>query len=482
MRSCSSSRDRDRISDLPDEILGKILSLVPTKVAVSTSVLSKRWSRMNNNNNLLAHVDTLSFDESMVVYPNEEAVSGSSDRFLDFLDKTLRNCLTKTIKKFSLSHRGGSFTRSPAIYGWILSALEEEQGCLEEVHLECTRIEVNLERRLLTSNTLVKLTLSREYCLEVDRVYFPALKSLSLLTVGGLDYNNYRRLIKGCPVLEELFITDIGADTLDPYPPCCTTHVKSASIKRLVLSVDMPYGGPNNLHSFHELHDLTYVKAPSLVYLDYSSHVFMDYRFLDLDSLLRVRLNLKLWDHHKPIYGDVTNLAAGIRNITTLHLSPDSLEAFHFCCKSMPVFKNLLNLSIQSNKIKGWQVMPLLLNSCPNLHTLVFKGLVHRITDKCGDACACTPNNKHKKKMKKKKKKKSKVISCLWTCPVKVLEIVEYGGSFQELKQMRHFLGNLESLETVRVGGIDADNTIFLRANLLALPIVSSNCNNIHFT
>ncbi|KAF3577793.1 hypothetical protein DY000_02028556 [Brassica cretica] len=474
MRSCCSSRDRDRISDLPDEILGKILSLVPTKVAVSTSVLSKRW-RMSN---LLVHVDTLSFDESMVVYPNEEAVSGSSDRFLDFLDKTLRNCLTKTIKKFSLSHRGGSFTRSPAIYGWILSALEEEQGCLEEVHLECTRIEVNLERKLLTSNTLVKLTLSREYCLEVDRVYFPALKSLSLLTVGGLDYNNYRRLIKGCPVLEDLIVTDIGADTLDPYPPCCTTHVESASIKRLVLSVDMPYGDPNNLHSFHELHDLTYVKAPSLVYLDYSSHVFMDYRFLDLDSLLRVRLNLKLWDHHKPnkpIYGDVTNLAAGIRNITTLHLSPDSLEAFHFCCKSMPVFKNLLNLSIQSNNKKGWQIIFSRLLLVYTFSRLVFfRGLVHRVTDKCGDACACTPNNKHNKKMK------SKVISCLWTCPVKVLEIVEYGGSFQELKQMRHFLGNLESLETVRVG-IDADNSMFLRANLLALPIVSPNCNNIDF-
>ncbi|KAL0665625.1 hypothetical protein Bca4012_028329 [Brassica carinata] len=475
MRSCCSSRDRDRISDLPDEILGKILSLVPTKVAASTSVLSKRW-RMSN---LLVHVDTLSFDESMVVYPNEEAVSGSSDRFLEFLDKTLRNCPTKTIKKFSLSHRGGRFTKSPAVYAWILSAMEEEESLLEQVRLECTRIEVSLERKLLTSNTLVKLTLSREYCLEVDRVYFPALKSLSLLTVGGLDYNNYRRLIKGCPVLEELFITDIGADAVDPYPPCCTASVKSASIKRLVVSVDMPYGGPRNEHSFRDLHYQSYVKAPSLVYLDYSSHVFMNYRFLDLDSLLQVRLNLKLWDHHKPIYGDVTNLAAGITNITTLHLSPDSLEAFHFCCKSMPVFKNLLNLSIQSNKKKGWQVMPLLLNSCPNLHTLVFKGLVHRVTDKCGDACACTPYNKHKKKMKKKKK--SKVISCLWTCPVKVLEIVEYGGSFQELKQMRHFLGNLECLETVRVGGIDADHTIFLRANLLSLPIVSSNCNNIHF-
>ena len=150
--------------------------------------------------------------------------------------------------------------------------MEEEQGLLEEVHLECTRNEVDLERKLLTSNTLVKLTLSREYCLEVDRVFLPALKSLSLLTVGGLDYNNYRRLIKGCPILEELFVTDIGADAVDPYPPCCTAYVKSASIKRLVVSVDMPYGFRK--HSFQELHDLSYVKAPSLVYLDYSSHVF----------------------------------------------------------------------------------------------------------------------------------------------------------------------------------------------------------------
>ncbi|CAA7018357.1 unnamed protein product [Microthlaspi erraticum] len=50
-----------------------------------------------------------------------------------------------------------------------------------------------------------------------------------------------------------------------------------------------------------------------------------------------------------------------------------------------------------------------------------------------------------------------------------------YGGSFQELKQMRHFLGKLQCLQTVKVGVAASDNNKFLRAKLLALPRLSSN-------
>nr|ABE65699.1 syntaxin-like family protein [Arabidopsis thaliana] len=340
-----------------------------------------------------------------------------------------------------------------------------ERGLLE-LHLHAESF-LFVERELFTSKTLVKLTLSAGYDFEAERVFLPALKSLYLLTDSGIDYDNHCRLLDGCPALEELFIRDADHDC----PPCCGLVVKSASIKRLVV----------------------------------------------LDSLVEARLSLKIWDYYdynydyeyddesgdyysdddegrsycysyvdderkEPIFGDVTNLLAGVTNITTLHLSPDSLEAFYFCCKSMPVFNKLLNLFIESNKDKGWQGMPLLLKSCPILHTLVFKGLVHRVTNKCGDACACIPKKEKRENEKKNRKIVEKKLSCLWTCQVKVLEISKYDGSFQELKQMGHLLGKLGCLESVKVGVHADNNTEFLQANLLALPRLSSKCNNIQFS
>ncbi|EOA19185.1 hypothetical protein CARUB_v10007864mg [Capsella rubella] len=70
-------------------------------------------------------------------------------------------------------------------------------------------------------------------------------------------------------------------------------------------------------------------------------------------------------------------------------------------------------------------------------------------------------------------------MCCLSTCRVKVLEISGYGGSTGEVKQMRHFLGKLKYLETVKIG-VEEDNNNNgenLRANIMTLDRVSSKCN-----
>ncbi|CAA7050217.1 unnamed protein product [Microthlaspi erraticum] len=205
------------------------------------------------------------------------------------------------------------------------------------------------------------------------------------------------------------------------------------------------------------------LKTPSLVYLDYAGFVARKYS-VALDSLVEARLDIRLYDPPRvpgtdEYYGDVTSLIQGMSNIQSLHLSSHSLEVFYHCCDSMPVLNKLLTLSIESDDEKGWQAMPRLLKSSPNLQTLVIKGLTHRFV--YWGTCMLFVEEG---------------VCSLSRCRVKVLEISGYGGSLRELKQLGNFLGKLECLETVRVGVDEEDNNKFLRDPLMALPRVSPKC------
>ncbi|CAL9234886.1 unnamed protein product [Arabidopsis halleri] len=454
---------KDYISNLPDEILGKILSLLWTNRAACTSVLSKRWR------NLLALVDNLDLNDA----------SGNHRYFCDFVDRTLALLSNSTtVKRFSLNCE---FKHASSRVGsWIHTVLE--RGFLE-LHLE-TACRHRIDTEFFTSNTLVELTICGAFYaggrLPPGGVFFPALKSLSLVSVEFTNAELYQDFISGCPVLEELFLHYDN----ETRCPAWKGLVSSPSIKRL-----------NIYHNLPGLHiRLGCFQTPSLVYLDYSNYVVGKYA-VDLGSLEEARLNIRLIDENEgesdeeedEIFGDVTDLVKGISNVKTLHLSSNSLEVFHFCCKSMPVFHNLVTLSFESDKEISWQVVPLLLNKSPNLETLVIKGLLHQVTDMCGDACVCIP--KRRTKNKKKKKKKEEKECCLSTCQVKVLNISGYRGTCRELKQMRHFLGNLRCLETVKVGVTlkcredNNGNNKYQRITnaVKELPRVSSNCQIQYF-
>ncbi|KAL1195730.1 F-box/LRR-repeat protein [Cardamine amara subsp. amara] len=461
---------RDLISSLPDEILGKILSLLRTNCAACTSVLSKRWR------NLLSLVDNLDLNDA----------SGDHQYFCDFVDNTLSLLSNSTtVKRFSLDC---AFNHDASrVDSWICTVLE--RGFLE-LKLKTMGMEYRIDTEFFTSNTLVKLTISSRFYpdgrLPPGGILFPALKSLSFVSVMFKDVEMYQDFISGCPVLEELFLH--YDNEIDP-PAWNGVVVSSPSIKRLNIKYNLP-------EYREEAHDGVWFETPSLVYLDYSSYVAEQYE-VDFGSLVEARLDLRSWerliDEDKDesdedesdedsdienVFGDVTDLVEGISNVKTLHLSPDSLEVFHLCCDAMPMFHNLTTLSFESDKEKGWQVVPLLLNNSPNLETLVIKGLVHEVTDMCGDACTCIP------KRKTKKKEMEEEVCCLLTCQVKVLSISGYRGTCGELKQMRHLLGNLNCLETVKVGvevkpGEDKNgNNMYLRIinALMKLPRASSNC------
>ncbi|XP_019097687.1 PREDICTED: F-box protein At4g27050-like isoform X1 [Camelina sativa] len=186
------------INSLPDEVLGQILSLFPTKLAAATSVLSKRWR------NLLPLVHNLDFDESMVFYPNRTSETiGDGGGFLDFVNRTLLLLGDSPIKKFSM--KWDSHIDNSQYNHLIRNVLEH--GALE-LDLSSTSTQCIMPD-FFFSKTLVKLTLSRGYYdQDIDLPYgvlFPALKTLSIVQVSYIG-DLYDCLLYSCPVLEEVNI------------------------------------------------------------------------------------------------------------------------------------------------------------------------------------------------------------------------------------------------------------------------------------
>ncbi|XP_019093204.1 PREDICTED: F-box protein At3g59000-like, partial [Camelina sativa] len=93
----------DAISCLPHEVLGDILSRVPTKLAASTSLLSKKWR------NVFALVHNLDFDNSVFLQPEDGKRERDEIRecFRNFVDRTLALQCASPLKKFSLKYHIG---------------------------------------------------------------------------------------------------------------------------------------------------------------------------------------------------------------------------------------------------------------------------------------------------------------------------------------------------------------------------------------
>ncbi|KAL0773978.1 hypothetical protein Bca101_039129 [Brassica carinata] len=140
-------------------------------------------------------------------------------------------------------------------------------------------------------------------------------------------------------------------------------------------------------------------------------------------------------------FGNVVKLINGIENVQTLSLTSDTLE----CCDSMPVFNNLKFLSVTSEEGRGWQAMPALLRNCPHLETIIIQGLLHYVTDECGDACPCISREDRGRSLR--------------SCPVKRLEIQGFRGTMKEMNIIKHFLNYFPCLKRLDVFVEDNDPT-----------------------
>ncbi|KEH26032.1 cyclin-like F-box protein [Medicago truncatula] len=230
------SRKMVTISDLPDELLCHILSFLPTKIAFTTRVLSKRWTPLFHS------LTVLRFDYQTV----HDYVAFNC--FCDFIDTLMLSprLSNKFIKIFSLKC---SFLFSDSdchIFDtWVEAA---KRLCIEEFHLSMHGNILN--DTIFTCQTLVILKLDMLQ-LNAENLFvdLPKLKTLHLSFVRFKNQNVLQQLLNASPNLEDLRTYDILH--MEHYENSVLERVKSMSLARFVRTeigaIDVPYNVVKNV-------------------------------------------------------------------------------------------------------------------------------------------------------------------------------------------------------------------------------------------
>lgn len=192
--SDSEYHNLDRISDLHHSILSHILSFLPTKYAVATTTLSTTWK------NLFATIPpvlSLDFDQSL---------GKLNPSFTLFVDSAMRAVSSHacSIDKFRLKCSqdcGDQFIES-----WINVALRMK---LRQLIVSVDRESfVKFSPLVFLCKTLVRLTISSNFVIDnvPDSVCLPNLEILRLEGIKFRNGDSFKRLIRGCPVLDLLWV------------------------------------------------------------------------------------------------------------------------------------------------------------------------------------------------------------------------------------------------------------------------------------
>ncbi|KAL2493466.1 F-box/LRR-repeat protein [Abeliophyllum distichum] len=333
----------DRISNLPDSILCHILSFLPTKYAVATSILSSKWK------NLFPSIPNLRLrlDDSLFLRP--ESVSDTYlIRFMNFVDRlfniTLRD--VPCIHAFHLSCE--RYDDGRHISNWVRAALHLN---VKKVHLQIhSSRNSNLLVDSLFGCKIECLNLTFDFIQHVPECRF-SLPNLKMLVVQGMKFNSVNKIYAGCPLLECLVINKCTC-----YPGQ-TIRICIPMLKVLVLFSNF----------CHQKFDLE-LDTPKLERLHYRGSMADCFLVNNLNSLHMAYLDLGRNRHQNP-YDFSQHAAEFIKacvNVEKLYLSENIITMLQHFPRPMPQFRNLLFLTIRIDTF-GWKFLRSLLDCAPGL-------------------------------------------------------------------------------------------------------------------
>ncbi|KAI3831106.1 hypothetical protein MKW92_007885 [Papaver armeniacum] len=348
----------DRISELPDFLIQHILSFLPTKFIVSTTVLSKRWK------NLWIHVPTLDFGDSKEYVSDDE---GKTERFMDFVDRLLILRNMSPIQKFCfICDRENCHFDPIRVKKWIATAVKCK---VEEVFLSMGYPENTLPDSLFTSESLIKLDIHfpddtdyYEAMLSVPwSISFPRLRIIRLSGIVFQEDISFQRLFSSCPLLEDLCLADCLWDKMN------LLSISSPALKYFTLINTW-----SSMFSF----DLK-INAPNLMFIKYCYWLPVDLVVDNLPSLVHADLCFRNSFDNKSDFDLLSKFIKKLSGVQRLQLSSyyggnKILGLVNVIPARVPTFENLVHLETECLNA---DTMLRFLQFTPNLESLVIIGL-----------------------------------------------------------------------------------------------------------
>ncbi|EOA18493.1 hypothetical protein CARUB_v10007044mg, partial [Capsella rubella] len=179
----------DKINGLSDDVLVKILTFLPTNVAVSTCILSKRWEC------LWMWLPKLDFFSLWL----------KKNGLRDFIYKNLPLHRAHVIERLSLHIYFNREIEPEDIKRWIEIAVSRY---VRELEIDYSPKNENIfPSNFFTCKSLVSLKLNRVTLKDVpSMVCLPSLKTLQLKPVAPIDGRCLQHILSGCHVLEDLSV------------------------------------------------------------------------------------------------------------------------------------------------------------------------------------------------------------------------------------------------------------------------------------
>ncbi|GAA0179696.1 hypothetical protein LIER_30004 [Lithospermum erythrorhizon] len=342
----------DRISALPDSVLCHVLSYLPTKYAIATSILSTRWKTLFPS---ILNVVDIDFDDSLTMAIDNE-VEQVNSLLIRFCNRVFGFHLrdVKRINSFRLllsdCISGISFTY---ITKWISSALHLNVKKLEVV-LDYYHVQYDIPDIIFTCKTLEVVVLVGGWQLKTPPlVELPRLRVLQLVN-EPLVYNQSisSSILKGCPELEELILNSlmISDSTLEISLP----KLRRLEIKECNNNYDRGFG--------------VVLDAPALECLLLDDYLALDYSVKYMDSIHHVQVNILVRPTESVSVKNVMKLFHKFSHVKLLTLSTSTMEILAKSRLPLPTFDNLIHVNLG---VVHTPFLVELLNKMPKLEVLV---------------------------------------------------------------------------------------------------------------